>query len=513
LVVFTDTIQRVSDFSRRHVLAGGIALGIGALMGQSTVARATSSTGAPSAKWRDLGRLLPGRLVRPDAPSYAALATPRNLRFAAMMPQAVALCRDADDIATAISWARRTQTPFAIRGGGHNYADASSSRGLIISTRRMTKISVDDRKLQAQAGVLNSDVARVLPQAGTGTLMLPGGTCPNVGIAGLTLGGGIGPNAPWAGLTADHLRQATMVTATGDVVVASGRRNSDLFWALRGAAGGNFGVVTDMTYDLVEIPVPRATTFLLEYQVGGTNDLATATALAWQQIRRTNAELVGGTWTMSASTGGVRARVRAQVLLPEDQARDFMAPLLSLPSARQEIVERSWWETYEWYRTPISPPSSFWDRSLFVEQDLDSIAVERLAGVMQRFPAMLADSGSVSSYGWVGGRVSDPAPQSSAYVHRAATALLVMSAGWSSPDSSKTSPAPVPAGIRDWMQELWETAYPSSNGQSYQNFPDPELANPLAAYYGVNLQRLTQVKRAWDPQDVFTYAQGIPLRA
>lgn len=182
----------------------------------------------------------------PGQHPYAALATPRNLRYAALMPKAVAQCRNAEEIATAIAWARRTETPFALRGGGHNYADASSSRGLIISARRMKCASLKGTTLRAQAGVQNADLARLLPQGGNSTLLLPGGTCPNVGVVGLTLGGGIGPNAPWAGLTADRLREVTMVTATGDVVTANARENADLFWALRGAAGGNFGAVTDL---------------------------------------------------------------------------------------------------------------------------------------------------------------------------------------------------------------------------------------------------------------------------
>lgn len=492
----------MAGISRRQVLVAGLALGLGAAIGQSRTAQAAQS------KWRDLSRRLPGRLVEPGDPRYEALATPRNLRYAALMPAAVALCRSTDDIAAAVAWARRTQTPFAIRGGGHNYMDASSSQGLIISTRPMTATSLDGTTLRAQAGVRNSDLARILPQEGNGTLLLPGGTCPNVGIAGLTLGGGIGPNAPWAGLTADRLREATMVTASGDVVTASASRNPALFWALRGAAGGNFGVVTELTYELVTIPVTTATTFQIEYPI----DVATETAMAWQQVRQGHEQVVGGVWSMLMSSTGPRARIRAQVLLAESDARSFMAPLLAQPITKQEIVERTWWDAYAWYRTPISPPSSFWDPSLFAERDLDAGVIDQLTAQLLRFPSPQTGFGSFGICGWIGGRVRDVAPEHTAYVHRNATSLLEFGSGWPTGEQAPDWPTPVPPAIRDWMIDLFQIAYPSSSGESYQNFPDPGLADPLVAYYGANLARLSRVKARWDPDDVFTYSQGIPPR-
>lgn len=485
------------------MLLGGLALGVTSSIGLSSPALARSS------KWRDLDRVLSGRLVRPGDRSYAALATPRNLRYAALMPQGVAVCRDADDVAAAIAWARRTGTPFAIRGGGHNYMDASSSRGLLISTRRMTNASMQGAVLRAQAGIRNSDLARILPQGGAGTLLLPGGTCPNVGVVGLTLGGGIGPNAPWAGLATDHLREVTMVTANGDTVTASERQNADLFWALRGSAGGNYGVVTDLVYDLVEIPVTRATTFLLDFPAS----VATQSGMSWQQARRGHEEQIGGTWATVATPSGSRARVRAQVLLPEAEARDLMAPLLSIPATSQEIVERTWWETYAWYRTPVSPSNTFWDRSIYADRDLDSDVIDRIAGVVAGFPVTEGGFGSFTIMGWVGGKVGSVAPDATAYVHRSATSIVEMSTGWPNAVEPTTWPTPAPPQIRDWMTGLWDTTLPSTTGRSYQNFPDPALTKPLEAYYGTNLARLMRVKRTWDPDDVFTYSQGIPLRA
>ena len=121
------------------------------------------------------------RWCAPVTPDYGDLAAPRNLRFAATMPEAVVLCTDPEDVAATVGWARKTNTLFAIRGGGHNYADASSSRGIIISTRRMNGTNLDGTRLQSRGRVRNADLAKSL-RAGEGRLLLPGGNCPAVGV-------------------------------------------------------------------------------------------------------------------------------------------------------------------------------------------------------------------------------------------------------------------------------------------------------------------------------------------
>jgi FAD/FMN-containing dehydrogenase len=483
------------------------AAGVGVL-GLAAAGLAAPSALAKSSAWRDLDKRLRGRLIRPGNRQYEGLALPRNLRYAALMPHAVALCVDAQDVAAAIAWARRTGTPFAIRGGGHNYVDASSSLGLIISTRAMRRGTVDGSRLHAQAGVLNSDLSTLLTQAGTETHLLPGGTCPNVGIVGVTLGGGIGPNAPWAGLTADHLREVTMVTADGEIVTASARRNPDLFWGLRGAAGGNFGVVTDLKFDMVEVPVTRATTFTLWF---AGPEAATQAGAAWQEVRRAGDRQLSGTWTTTMDANGLRARVKGQALMVEEDARALLAPLLALPLVSAEVVERSWWDSYVWCQTPISPSNTFWDRSLFVAQDLPSEVIDRAVGIVARFPSPDSGYGSCGLMGWVGGRVNDVPARATAFVHRDARALMEISTSWPGSGTSASWPSPVPHAIRDWMSELWEAVIPHTTGRSYQNFPDPELSDWARSYYGTNLARLKRVKKVWDPDDVFTYRQGIPL--
>ncbi len=493
--------------TRRRLLA---AAGIAAVGTVTSCSRHSTKTAVPAGSLDGLAGQLRGRVVRPDDPAFTELATPRNLRFAAAVPEAVVMCADADDVAATVRWARDTATPFAIRGGGHNYAAGSSSRGVLICTRLMARAEMEGTTLRAQAGVRNADLAGLLPRGGAGRLLLPGGNCPAVGIAGLTLGGGIGPNAPWAGLTADRLRRATVVAADGRVVTASATENADLFWALRGGAGGNFGVVTDLEYEMVEVPVTRATTVLVQ---GLGLDPAVRIATAFGTVRADNPRTVTGTLNLGHKNGDIAVRLRAQALAGEDDTRDMLDPILRIPGLTAEITERPWWDAYRWYTVPPSPAYSFWDRSLYAENFLSADAVGAALDVVRRFPAGGDPErrGSMGMFGWVGGAVNEPAPDTTAYVHRTAQVLLEMSAGWSTPKQPAAPLTPVPPDIADWVEELWETLIAHTNGHSYQNFPDPGLEDWAVSYYGDNLAKLTGVKATWDPDDVFVYPQSIPL--
>ncbi|MCB0925986.1 MAG: FAD-dependent oxidoreductase [Mycobacterium sp.] len=494
------------ELNRRRVLAAGLAA-----VGLSAACAGTNSRSAPSrTAWDGLSAHLRGSLALPGSPDYPVLATPRNLRFAATMPAAVALCADAADVAATITWARDTNTPLAVRGGGHNYADGSATRGILISTRRMNAATVDGTSLRAQAGVRNSEIAALLPRADGGHLLLPGGTCPGVGLTGLTLGGGIGPNAPWAGLTADRLRNATMVTAGGEVVTASATENPDLFWALRGGAGGNFGVVTELEYELVEIPVGRATT--AELTVTGS-EAAVAAALGFQELRAEADRTATGEVHLGRSGTAVTATLAIQILAGQSDARDLLSGLLAIPGMRADIAERDWWDAYGWYVTEPRPPYSFWDRSLYADDTISGDVLSTAVDVLRRFPvgADPLRKGAMGLLGWVGGAVADIAPGDTAYVHRRARAIVEMTSQWTTPPRPEWPATAIPADILDWEDELWQTLLPHTTGRSYQNFPDPELPDWPSAYYGDNLVRIEGVKAKWDPDAVFTHQQGVPL--
>src|SRR5690348_15930672 len=193
-----------------------------------------------------------GTLIRPGDASYDAT---RIVVAGAVdkHPGVIARPRVPSDIQRLVDVARDSGVEFAIRSGGHSNAGYSTSEGgLVIDLRDMKAISVDPgaRTLTAEAGATALEVTNAALQHG---LIVGFGDTGSVGISGITLGGGVGYLSRKWGLTIDSLLSARIVTADGKLVTASATENPDLFWALRGG-GGNFGVVTSLTYRLSELP-------------------------------------------------------------------------------------------------------------------------------------------------------------------------------------------------------------------------------------------------------------------
>src|SRR5215216_5597894 len=200
--------------------------------------------------WDDLASRLSGRLLRPGDAMYPAATVINAARYMGVGPAGIAVCVSPEDAATCVTWARETGAPFAVRSGGHSYAGFSTSDGLVIDVKGMRSVTVDPATGTATVagGANNADVASGLTPYG---VYFPSGRCPTVGLSGLTLGGGWGFSCRHLGMTCDSLLATEVVTAAADIVTASETENADLYWAVRGAGGGNFGVHTSFTYRVV----------------------------------------------------------------------------------------------------------------------------------------------------------------------------------------------------------------------------------------------------------------------
>src|SRR5690242_11361978 len=182
-------------------------------------------------------------------------------QFEGIAAEAVVPCTTAADVADAIMHARREGAELAARSGGHCFAGRSSTHGILIDLSEMRSVSVSDGLTTIEAGALLGDVYDHLDGHG---LTIAAGACPSVGIAGLTLGGGLGILGRKHGLTCDQLVGARVVLADGRVVDCDEQREPDLFWALRGAGGGQFGIVT--TFRFRAVPADDLTCFKLSWR-------------------------------------------------------------------------------------------------------------------------------------------------------------------------------------------------------------------------------------------------------
>src|ERR671911_1289952 len=221
-----------------------------------------------------LGRMIDGDVVTPDSPEYEAEIRVFNARFHDLRPQAIVRCANPHDVAEAISFVRRHGLEHAARSRGHSFAGHSSTRGVVIDVSPMRAVSVDGEVVIVGVGARLGDVYDALAER---ELAIPAGTCPPAGIAGFTLGGGLGILGRKYGVLSDRLIRAESVLADGRVVKPDERHHEDLFWALRGAGGGNFGVVTSL--ELRTVPAPTVTNFHLTWAYAN----AAAVIDAWQR--------------------------------------------------------------------------------------------------------------------------------------------------------------------------------------------------------------------------------------
>jgi FAD/FMN-containing dehydrogenase len=223
--------------------------------------------------WETLQRSLSGELLLPGGEAYEWARKPFIARFDEIRPQALAYCANAHDVGEVISFARRRGIPVAPRSGGHSLAGYSSTAGIVIDVSPLDSLALAAGVANVGAGAPTGRLAARLVEHG---LAIPTGTCPSVGIAGLALGGGIGILGRAHGLTLDRLVGAQVVLADGSLVDCSVDELPDLFWALRGAGAGNFGVVTSFGFD--PLPAPTMTNFQLLWSYAD----AAAVIAAWQ---------------------------------------------------------------------------------------------------------------------------------------------------------------------------------------------------------------------------------------
>jgi hypothetical protein len=196
----------------------------------------------------ELRRGFEGELVRPGDADYDQRRRVWNGSID-RRPALIARCASVRGVVEAVRFARRTGLPTAVRSGGHSLPGLSvCDDGVVIDLALMKEISVDPdaRTVRAQAGVLLGELDRATQAFG---MVVPAGIVTHTGLAGLTLGGGIGWTMRTFGLTIDQLVSAELVTADGEVLIASATENADVFWGIRGG-GGNFGIVTSFEFRL-----------------------------------------------------------------------------------------------------------------------------------------------------------------------------------------------------------------------------------------------------------------------
>jgi FAD/FMN-containing dehydrogenase len=436
------------------------------------------------------------RVVTSGAPDYDSARQVWNEIYTAS-PSEIVYCQGAQDVSVALRRALDKATPFRVRCGGHSYEGYSTlDDGIVIDVTDMNQVSVsDDRKMAViGAGGRLGDIYSALSASG---VAIPGGTCPLVGISGLTLGGGLGMLVRAEGMLIDSLLSLEMVDARGRVLTADRDKHPDLFWACRGGGGGNFGIVTSFTFRLV--PVEVATVFTVTWP--------------WDDF-----EAAMGAWERWASVADERISMLF-VPLPESASivtvlgefrgtKDELTPLLEpISGVGQPTIDSNEYTSYIDAVNQVAKlegpqataaTSRVKGKTSFVSNPLDAEAIRTFKDWMAQAP-----SGAAPTIYAMGGAISRVRPEETAFVHRDARFLIAYQTNWESADDDQTN--------LDWCENIYEAMRPYVRGGAYVNIPDRTLADWLRDYYGDNLARLVEVKRAYDPEDVFHFAQSIPV--
>ena len=458
---------------------------------------------APAAGLAALRGAIAGDVVVPGAPEYDAVRRTAIARFDDIRPQAVVRCRTPADVAATIGFARRSGLELAVRSGGHCFAGRSSTRGIVVDVGAMRSVALAGDRAEVGAGARLADIYDALEPHG---VTIAGGCGPTVGIAGLALGGGHGILGRRHGLTCDQVAGAEVVLADGRVVACDERRHPDLHWALRGAGGAQFGVVTRLT--LRTVPAPATTTLHAVWPVAD----AIAVVGAWQAWAPDAAdELAASLQVIAGADAPPAAHVFGAMLAGAAEAEAQLAELagragaepasvslheLSYRAAKRHLAEHGPGEE-------PAAPSHFYSRSEFFRRPLPAGAA---AALVEHLGAGRS-SGQVRTLDFTpwGGAYNRVAAEATAFPHRAERFLL---------KHDVAVPAGAAAAERDaaraWLSRSWAIAHPYGTGRAYVNFPDPELEDWAAAYHAENYARLLRVKAAYDPDGVFSFAQSIP---
>lgn len=517
--------------SRRTVLKG-VGLGALGLVGAQLPHGPGSAFAAASrGDWSALSRSLSGRLVLPSNPAYSTARLPWNTIYDWVAPQAIVEAKTTEDVQQAITFCRDLGIRPTARSGGHSFQGFSTTSGLLIDLSAMNRVDLNRARTKARigAGALLIDIYREL--FNKGRMAINGGTCPLVGIAGLTQGGGVGPFSRQYGLTLDRLLSARVVTADGKALRASETENVDLFWAIRGGGGGNFGVVTSFEF----APVPAdmmLSSFVLEFpwraalrvlEVFQTwPDALPATAHPnLVLVTSTNAPGAQPSVTVSLWYRGPRQKANAVI---EDFIREVGVQPTSRTLLRQNFFEAEFDEYCQGFTqaqcAPVTTPDGLLPRvGLSTYSDISDGPWPRRANEViveeierwQRDPVLQPEGVNFNLQAGkviiepLSGAVHDVAPTATAFPHRSGWLIYQFQSR-----VQPSAPAEVVAAGQEWANGFYARLTRWRTGAEYSNYGNRELKRWGAAYYGPNFARLRSVKRRVDPTNLFRFEQSVP---
>jgi len=413
-------------------------------------------------------------------------------------PELIVRPVDDADVAAAVGLARARGLGVSVRGGGHSVAGhCVGHASVMIDLRLLREVTVDAdaRRVLVGGGACWNDVDAPTQAA---ELALPGGTYGDTGVAGLTLNGGIGHLVGAYGLTLDNLVSARLVTAAGEVIRASGGREPELFWALRGG-GGNFGVVTEFEFALHPVPV----------MTGGVviHALRDAAA-ALRAFRDMRAELPDALTLMpqlmptADYTGEPRGLLTSVAYLgPPAEAAAALAPFRSAARPLFDNVGVAYYSQIQ----GLFPYLPFGLRNYWTGRFVQTMPDDLIADLVEGFARNNPGVDSSVLFEPLHGAAARADPTGTAFAFRHARFNVSAMAIWADPALDEAQIT--------WAQAVRDRLRPLSTG-GYLNYATDDTAETVEDAYGAQtFARLRAAKRTWDPGNLFRHNHNIPPAA
>ncbi len=459
-----------------------------------------------------LDEAIDGEVLIPDSPAFGRLPKPNNSRFDDVSPQAVVLCKAPEDVVQAVAFIRGRGFESATRSGGHDFGGRSSTPGVLIDVSSMSSVSLSNGIATIGAGARLGEVYKRLLSHG---VTIPGGTCPSVGIAGLTLGGGLGILGRKYGLTSDNLTGARIVLADGRAADLDEHHKPELFWALRGAGTGHFGVVTEFHFRPVPAPVV-VTTFNLLWPFS----MAARVVQAWLDWAAGSPdEMLASVDLQATPNPDEEASIElfGSMLANPSDTRDALDVLVGRASdpASTRLDGGSYEQALEFWADPAAavpeepqqPSGSRGYEIIKSEFFAQPLPREAVAAILNNLTAarIAGQSRNINFSAW-GGAYNRKRVDATAFVHRGPSYWIKHTAELAEQPTADEREA---AG--SWVNRSWLAARPWGTGGVFPNFADPDLADWGHAYYGSHYERLVQLKARFDSDNLFRFQQSLPI--
>lgn len=414
-------------------------------------------------------------------------------------PTAIAYCENIEDIKGCIALARKEELSFRIRSGAHHYEGFSTGDDvLVIDVSKMNNIDIDLEKntVTIEAGVRNRELYEAIGEHG---IPFPGGGCPTVGVVGYTLGGGWGFSCRHLGLGIDNLISLEMIDYNGNLLYVDNNKNKDLFWALKGAGAGNFGVVTSMTFNL---PKKEEKGTLVVCEIKNTNlDILKNIFKAWDKnIKSLDERLNMKIAFYNDLNKGIGVKITGIFYGEKLEAEKEIRKLLLDYNWELDLREMRILDINRWIQDSHPDYEKYKSSGRFVKDYYEDFEIENILNILKE-KAEGSVYTAISLYG-LGGNVLKGNKEDSAFLYRESRGILGFQSVWEEDKFANIN--------KKWIVENIKIIKELTKG-SFVSFPLAELCNYEEEYFGENSKRLKEVKKKYDPLNVFNFEQSIKL--